>query len=273
MISSVFSVHLEKWNLALDGSPIDTPSSWLIPVRCGAALAVLKVYKPASDERYGADYLRYVGGDGAVRVFEADGGALLMERAVGSRSLFDMAVKGGDIQSAEILAAVVEQLHAPRIARQIPRSLVPLERQFASLFKRANEHSLFEKCASVALDLLGRQSHVMPMHGDLHHSNVLDGGARGWLAIDPKGLIGERTYEVTNLLNNPWPRGEILHNTERMGRLARLYAARLKLDLDRVLAYSLAHAGLSASWDIDDGFDPAYRLKCIEVLTPLVFRS
>jgi streptomycin 6-kinase len=270
MITSAFAVHLEKWDILPDGSPIDTASSWLIPVRRGAALAMLKVYRPTSDERCGAEYLRYVDGDGAVRVLEADGMALLMERAVGSRSLFDMAVKGGDIQSAEIMAGVVEQLHAPRIARQIPRSLVPLEHQFASLFKRANEHCLLEKCASVALHLLERQSDVIPMHGDLHHSNVLDGGARGWLAIDPKGLIGERAYDVANLLNNPWPRGEIVHNTQRMNRLARLYAARLKLDLDRVLAYSLAHAGLSASWDIDDGFDPAYRLKCIEVLTPLV---
>ena len=37
-----------------------------------------------------------------------------------------------------------------------------------------------------------------------------------------------------------------------------------------VLAFSLAHAGLSASWDMDDGFDPAFRLKCIAVLDPLV---
>ena len=28
-------------------------------------------------------------------------------------------------------------------------------------------------------------------------------GSRGWLAIDPQGLIGERTYEVANLLGNP----------------------------------------------------------------------
>jgi streptomycin 6-kinase len=270
MTSAAFAVHLEKWNVVPDGSSIDTASSWLIPVRRGAALAMLKVYKPTSDEQHGADYLKYIGGDGAVRVFEADDRALLMERAVGSRSLFDMAVKGGDVQSAEILADVVEQLHAPRTGRQIPRSLIPLEHQFASLLRRANEHSLLQKCASVALNLLERQSDVIAIHGDLHHSNVLDGGTRGWLAIDPKGVIGERAYEVANLLSNPWPRGDIVHSTERMNCLARLYAARLKLNFNRVLAYSLAHAGLSASWDIDDGFDPAYRLRCIEVLMPLV---
>jgi streptomycin 6-kinase len=42
------------------------------------------------------------------------------------------------------------------------------------------------------------------------------------------------------------------------------------MDGDRVLAYALAHAGLSASWAMDDGSDPSYRLKCIEVLSPLL---
>jgi streptomycin 6-kinase len=75
---------------------------------------------------------------------------------------------------------------------------------------------------------------------------------------------------VANLLSNPWPHGEIVHNAERMSRLAERYAARLGLDRDRVLAYALAHAGLSASWCIDDRCDPGFPLRCIEVLASLV---
>jgi streptomycin 6-kinase len=152
----------------------------------------------------------------------------------------------------------------------IPQSLVPLDRQFESLFKRAAEHPLLNLSASLATFLIDTQRDLFPLHGDLHHSNVVDGGERGWLVIDPRGLIGERAYETANLLGNPWPHGEIVHNTERMNRLAKLFAVRLRLDLNRVLAYAFAHAGLAASWDIDDGFDPAYRLKCIEVLMSLV---
>ncbi len=270
MTVAPFTAHLEKWNVIPDGSPIETPSSWLMPVKRGAAPAMLKVYKPLSDERHGTDYLKYIGGDGVVRVFDADDNALLMERAVGPRSLYVMAVNGEDVQAADILANVVERLHAPQATRQIPKTLVPLAQPFASLFSRASEHSLLKKCAAVAFKLLEHEGDIIPMHGDLHHSNVLDGGARGWLAIDPKGLIGERAYEVANLLCNPSPHGEIVHDSERMSRLARLYAARLKLNLHRVLAYALAHAGLGASWDIDDGLDPRYRFKCIEVLKPLV---
>jgi streptomycin 6-kinase len=271
MIGPEFAVQLAKWSVLPDGVPMDTPSSWVLFVGHGTASAVLKVYKTASDERHGADFLKYLGGDGAVRVMEADDTALLMERAVGSRSLMEMAVNGEDIQSAEILADTILRLHAPR-SSAIPKTLVPLETQFMSLFKRANDHPLLRTCASLAHRLLERQSDIVPLHGDLHHSNVLDGGARGWLAIDPKALIGERTYEVANLLGNPWPHGEIVHDTVRIQKLAELYATRLRLNADRILAYALAHAGLSASWDLDDGFDPGYRLKCIEVLTPLVGR-
>lgn len=55
-----------------------------------------------------------------------------------------------------------------------------------------------------------------------------------------------------------------------MRRPAGPYAARLGLELDRVFAFSLAHSGLSASWDMDDGFDPAFRLKCLGLLGSIV---
>ena len=30
----------------------------------------------------------------------------------------------------------------------------------------------------------------MLLHGDLHHWNILSDADRGWMAIDPKGVIG-----------------------------------------------------------------------------------
>ncbi|WP_158815118.1 aminoglycoside phosphotransferase family protein [Methylocapsa sp. S129] len=261
--------RLANWSLVPDGDLMETRSSWLMPVRQGAILAMLKIFKPASDERDGTDLLRYLDGEAAVRIIEADNDAILMERVNGPLSLVNMATSGADIQAAEILADTVLRLHAPR-PRPVPTSLTPLEHQFASLFGRAEDQPLLSRCAAIARRLLASQRDIVPLHGDLHHSNVLDGGARGWLAIDPKALIGERTYETANLLANPWPHAEIVHDTGRMKRLARLYSARLSLDVSRVLEFSLAHAGLSASWDMDDGVDPSYRLECIEALGPLV---
>ncbi|HKA75114.1 MAG TPA: aminoglycoside phosphotransferase family protein [Xanthobacteraceae bacterium] len=33
------------------------------------------------------------------------------------------------------------------------------------------------------------------LHGDLHHDNILWDATRGWVAVDPKGVIGEPAYE------------------------------------------------------------------------------
>jgi streptomycin 6-kinase len=192
MISPVFTALLAKWGAIPDGPELETPSSWLLPVRLSSAPAMLKVFKPDCDEQNGRDYLKYLDGHGAVRVLAFDDASLLMERAVGTRSLVAMALGSEDIEAAGILASTITRLHANR-TRPFPRSLTPLDRRFESLFARAAEHSLLNLSASVAASLLATQRDVLPLHGDLHHANVLDGGARGGLAIDPKGVIGERT--------------------------------------------------------------------------------
>ena len=41
------------------------------------------------------------------------------------------------------------------------------------------------------------------LHGDLHHYNILAAGGGRWLAIDPKGVVGEPAFEVVALMHNP----------------------------------------------------------------------
>jgi streptomycin 6-kinase len=259
---------LRKWSLQPDGRLIETHTSQLLPVRHVDGLAMLKILKPASDEQAGADMLRYFAGIGAVRLIAADRDAWLMERAGGNLSLIAMALSEGDDRAAVILADCVAQLHAARGVAALA-GLIRLDAWFHSLFEREAESPILARCAAVARDLLATERQIAVLHGDLHHENVLH-SPRGWLAIDPKGLVGERTYELANLLCNPQPYGEIVHRPERMLRLARLYAERLALDVQRVLGFALAHAGLSAAWSLEDGGDASYRLKCAEVLDRLV---
>jgi len=47
-----------------------------------------------------------------------------------------------------------------------------------------------------------------PRRGDLHHANLLDRGERGGLAVDPKGLTGDRACdEVIMLMQGTGPAG------------------------------------------------------------------
>nr|WP_249123342.1 MULTISPECIES: aminoglycoside phosphotransferase family protein [unclassified Bradyrhizobium] len=51
--------------------------------------------------------------------------------------------------------------------------------------------------------MLAEPRDVVVLHGDLHHDNVLDFGERGWLAIDPRCLRGERGFDYANIFTNP----------------------------------------------------------------------
>ncbi len=251
-----------------DGAVFETATSWLRPVFWRGQPAMAKRLKPHSDEAAGAAFLAHWCGEGAVRLYFAQGDTLIMERATGTASLRALVLSGGDDGAADVLAATIRRLHGA--AGTPPAAAEPLAARFRALFERAGVHPTLAAGASVAETLLAMpQGSPIALHGDLHHGNLLDGGARGWLAIDPKGVVGERTYEVANLLRNPSPVVEVVLDSERALRHAGLYGQRLGLDAGRILRFAHAHAALSAAWDLEDGVDPTFSLACARMLDDL----
>jgi streptomycin 6-kinase len=247
-----FDDYLARWGLTPDGAPIATRSSDLLPVRRARVPAMLKIAREA-EERRGGLLMSWWGGDGAARVLAQDGAALLLERATGQGSLVEMARRGRDDEASRILCAVAARLHAPRPCP--PPELIPLPRWFEALEPAAARHGgVFRLAAATARELLAKPSEVVVLHGDIHHGNVLDFPPRGWLAIDPKGLVGERYFDFANLFCNP-----DLGTATAPGRLARqaaVVAETAGLDRSRLLGWILAWAGLSAAWHLEDG-EPA----------------
>lgn len=202
-------------------------------------------------ERQGAASLAYWAGQGAADVYECDGAALLMERAAGSASLMAMANHGQDDEASQIACRVIAALHAPR-TRAWPDALVPLADWFQSLEQAAErEGGLFARAMKQAHELLASAEAARPLHGDIHHDNVLDFGARGWLAIDPKPLQGDRGFDYANLLCNP----ELATVTrpERFHRQLQVVSLAADLPPARLAGWTLAYAGLSAAWFLEDG--------------------
>jgi streptomycin 6-kinase len=257
----MFHEHLARWGLVPDGAPITTHSSRLLPVLRGGEPAMLKVAH-APEERAGAELMAWWAGDGAARVLAHAAEALLLERATGSGSLARMARVGRDDEATRILCAAAARLHAPR-DRPVPE-LVPLARWFRALQPAAAAHGgILSRAFEAARGLLADPRDVVVLHGDLHHGNVLDFGARGWLAIDPKGLIGERAFDFANLFLNPDPR-----TATAPGRLARqvdAVADAAGVERGRLLRWIVAFAGLSAAWSLEDGGDPAQALAVAEL--------
>jgi len=245
-----FEPWLALWNLVPEGDVASMPvtRSRLLPVRAGAHAAMLKLAH-SPDERRGGSIMAWWDGQGAAPMIATQGEALLMLRATGG-PLTPQVLAGRDEAATAILCQVVAKLHAPR--DRPPPAAPPLAQLFSALIQ--SDDPTLARARRVAAGLLEAPRDPVLLHGDIHHGNVLDFGADGWLAIDPWGLVGERAYDYANIFPNPdlasVTADRFATRLAQIARAADLEPARLK-------AWAHAHAGLSAAWHAQDGSDPA----------------
>lgn len=250
----MFDAYLQLWQLSPEGAPIITRGSRLLPVRWQGKPAMLKIALEP-EEKLGATILEWWNGDGAAHVFALNDEALLLERAEGTRSLIAMSQSRRDDEATVILCDAAARLHTNHSSP--PTGLPILSDWFHELEKASTQHGgILQTCADTAHHLLATPQDILVLHGDIHHGNILDFGPRGWLAIDPKGILGERGFDYANIFCNPdladptqpiaVQRDRFIHRLEMISRAA-------GLDRRRLLQWILAWSGLSAAWFLSDG--------------------
>ncbi|WP_410000496.1 aminoglycoside phosphotransferase family protein [Mesorhizobium sp. SP-1A] len=224
LIAETFSSRIFKVRLP-DGTP--------------AVVNHLKPFDDVEDELRGAHLLAWRCGEGLVRLLEIEGSSMLLEYA-GDTMLSHALEQDGDRAATEIAAGVMARLHSPS-SRPAPPDLQPLRQRFADLFRKAEgqagRRSPYVQAAAVAERLLSDQRDVKPLHGDLHHENIMH-GPRGWLAIDPKGVLGDPAFDA-----------------ERIAGMAEVFARTLGQSPRRILDHVVAYGCLSAAWHAGDGND------------------
>lgn len=269
------------WRLGDVGPLADTHGSLVYRARLPDGQSVIaKLLKPRGmGEISGMDYLAWRDGSGAARLIAREDNACLLEDA-GARSLEDVRATDGEATATDVFAAVVARLHMPS-PQPVPAGLVPLERHFAALVddqvSMPAEHlSNVAWAADVARTLLANQIDVMPLHGDLHHENILVDAHGTWRAIDPHGLIGDPVYDLANFFGNPIGRPDITCDKDRIGLLSASLSTALGYDGQKILRYAAAHAALSACWSIgepvseDDLRDAGHRLAFLGIIRTML---
>lgn len=260
----MFEKYLKRWDLTIDGDPFASRNGNLLPVRQRGVAAILKISCEA-EEKAGSRVMAWWNGKGAAPVLAHDGEALLMVRAQGPGSLTQMVKQGRDDDVTRILCATVSHLHLPR-AGPLP-TLVPLTQWFSALWSGAASHGrILEYSARTARELLAAPRDATVLHGDIHHGNVLDFGQSGWLAIDPKGLSGERAFDYANIFCNPDGQSALAPGIfrRRVERVAEVSG----IERRRLLQWVLAWTGLSAVWILEDGGDAASTLEVGKLAAP-----
>ncbi|MCA2374039.1 aminoglycoside phosphotransferase family protein [Agrobacterium genomosp. 3 str. CIP 111-78] len=248
-----------SWNIEAAKQIADTPAGVVYAVTRGdGSPAVAKVLKKKvlEDSLRGADFIAWRAGVGCVELLERSDDILLMEHA-GAETLRDVLFRDGDDDATtQIAADVLLQYHQPS-QQPPPSSLLTLPLYFESLFRKAEQdrtdgvESIYVDAATLAQELIDRQRDVKPLHGDLHHENIMRSG-RGWIIIDPAGLIGDAALDVANMFSNPLDRFDLTRSEARIASMAAIFSRALQRDERVLLQYAFAYGCLSATWHEED---------------------
>jgi streptomycin 6-kinase len=244
-----------EWNVVIQDTG-ETATSLLGFGVSSERHVVLKLTKNDADEMHSGAVLQAFGAEGAVRVFEFETGAVLMERLEPGEQLVNVVRGGDDDEATTILAQLIKKLANHTAPAECP-TVADWERGFDRYLQSGDQQiprELVREAQRLYQDLTSSQRTTMLLHGDLQHYNVLFDSNRGWTAIDPKGVVGELEYEVGALLRNPVEQPEVFANRANIERRLDILTSQLGLDYSRSLNWSFAQAVLSAIWDVEDGY-------------------
>lgn len=125
---------------------------------------------------------------------------------------------------------------------------------------------LIKKAITLKNKLLSSMTNEIFLHGDLHHDNILKDGDH-WLAIDPKGIVGEPEFEIAAFdfmyINELANRRDVKNIFETQ---ANLLAQKAHLDARRINEWVFVRLILMTAWHVEDNGDPVWSIKLAEQL-------
>ena len=220
--------------------------------------AVLKLAVPSDDLAREAEALRFFRGEGTVILLRGDpeGGALLLERAVPGSPL---SLIRDDEEATAIGARVMRALWRPISAGYSFPSIGDWADGLRRLRLRFGGSTgplppdLVQETEGIFARLTPSMTRVVLLHGDLHHDNILAARRLPWIAIDPKGVVGEEEYDAGSLLRSPLPQLLEASDPKRLllRRLA-ILSSELGFSKRRLRGWALAQSVLSAWWAVED---------------------
>jgi streptomycin 6-kinase len=268
---------VERWECVPDGPVGHGGVGLIVPVRWrGDEPAVLKVSFPHPGNDHEPDAFAAWDGRGAVRLYARDDAryAMLLER-VRPETLAELADEDEIITVAGRLnrrLAIPAPAELPRLADRAAEWEEQLHDDAAELPHGMRPATIDAAVATVRE--LGAVQPELVVHGDLHGRNVLRAEREPWLAVDPKGYVGDPAYDGGTLLKSRAP--ALLGSSDLRGAIPRaldVFSDAAELDRERVRRWAQLHAVQAAFWGRRHGFrmarSGAFRTTIVELADAL----
>ncbi|HEX5501774.1 MAG TPA: aminoglycoside phosphotransferase family protein [Thermomicrobiales bacterium] len=255
-LPGILDATARRWGLTI-GPPFPNLSyHYVAPAtRADGMPVVVKACSPTGECPTEAAALRLYDGRGAARLLAADAEreVLLLERLLPGTPL---AAVADDAEATAVAVGVMRALWRP----VPPAHPFPAVADWGRWFEQLRAHfgggtgplpaALVAEAERLFGELVATAAPPVVLHGDLNHANILHAGPRGWLAIDPKGLIGEPACEAGGAIlwnHLPGPPAGAAARRALARRIAQLAEA-LGAARERVWAWGLVQGVLAAWW-------------------------
>ncbi|MBI2593858.1 hypothetical protein HYW44_04425 [Candidatus Daviesbacteria bacterium] len=260
-ISKLVKTYEDKWKIKVNEPFPELSINYVAPALTSEGKpAVIKIGFPGDEEFLSEmETLKIYDGNGAVRILKIDEKdcVMLLERCVPGKPLTSL---NDEEKEVFIFARVCKKIWKKPPVNSSFKNLSSESKYFEWYFKNREKHQQYlpEKMVIKAVnffdDLIKTQGELYLLHSDLHQDNILS-SERGYLAIDPKGIIGEREYESSVYILNPYKRfkeNEELINKEFFAKRIELITEALDLNKERVTAWSFIKQILALIWSLQD---------------------
>jgi streptomycin 6-kinase len=266
----MIAAYEERLEISIQ-DPFDLSYNFVAPaIRNNGQEVVIKVVLSRKEFLGELETLRLMKGKNMVELLEydVDRGIMILERLSPGVTL---AVIEDDEEAAFIASEVMKSLWVPAPNKTELETVSDRENSLKRIFNNNPNgfgpisKETLQEALSVFEQLNGQINHSYLLHGDLHHYNLLKNGD-SWSAIDPKGLIGDREYDVIQYLLNKLPEKNV---KDTIKKRVDIFVNELNLDKERVLLRGFSHAVLSTCWSVEEGNFTERQLNTIEAFKEL----
>lgn len=258
-IPQLVGLYEETWNIKCV-SPFPLSYNYVAPAETSdGKQVVLKISFPDNHEFIPeVEALKFYNGVGSIQILQEDrvNGVILLEKAEPGTRVKEVTPEDTQVS---IIADVLKQLHKPIFT---PHNIFPTILDWSKAFNRYRDNFslatgpipkwMFEQAEEIFTEYPKENKEQVLLHGDLHTDNVLL-SQRGWLIIDPKGVMGEREFELGACLRNPYydyPKGSDYKKLEE-NKIVQ-FSEELGFDKKRILDWTFACAVISLLWSLED---------------------